>query len=133
MMWLLLLTVLLVSAVCFPIIYLHNENKKETSNKEFFFGVSFGGNTTSQARLLIDKVKGYTNFVLINNWDISIILAYPLLSLHFSVTKPISKSLLETTPKNNVIRGDFFAETNFFTFFLFFHDPFGCLITMRGK
>ena len=120
MMWLLLLTVLLVIAVCFPIIYLYNENKKETSNKEFFFGVSFGGNTTSQARLLIDKVKGYTNFFLINNWDISIILAYPLLSLHFSVTKPISKSLLETTPKNNVIRGDFFAETNFSRFFCFF-------------
>jgi hypothetical protein len=72
MMWLLLLTVLLVSAVSFPIIYFHNENKKDASNEEFFFGVSFGGNTTSQAKLIIDKVKGYTNFFLINNWDISI-------------------------------------------------------------
>jgi hypothetical protein len=71
-MWLLLLTVLLVSAVSFPIIYVHYENKKEASNEEFFFGVSFGGNTTSQAKLIIDKVKGYTNFFLINNWDISI-------------------------------------------------------------
>jgi len=72
MMWLLLLTVLLVSAVSLPIIYVHNENKKEASNEEFFFGVSFGGNTTSQAKLIIDKVKGYTNFFLINNWDVSI-------------------------------------------------------------
>jgi hypothetical protein len=69
--WLLLFTLLLVSAVSLPIIYVHNENKKEASDEEFFFGVSFGGNTTSQAKLLIDKVKGYTNFFLINNWDIS--------------------------------------------------------------
>jgi len=71
MSWLLLLSVLLVSVVCFPIIYVHNENKNEASAEEFFFGVSFGGNTASQAKSLIDKVRGYTNFFLINNWDIS--------------------------------------------------------------
>ena len=70
--WQILFIVLLMSAVCFPIIYVHNENKNEASNPVFFFGVSFGGNTTSQAKRLIDKVKGYTNFFLINNWDISI-------------------------------------------------------------
>jgi hypothetical protein len=70
--WLLLLIALLVSAIIIPIIYLHNENTNQSSNNDFFFGVSFGGNTTSQAKLLIDKVKGYTNFFLINNWDISI-------------------------------------------------------------
>jgi hypothetical protein len=68
---LLLLIVLLVSAVCFPILYVHNENKNDVSDEEFFFGVSFGGDTVSQAKSLIDKVKGYTNFFLINNWDIS--------------------------------------------------------------
>jgi hypothetical protein len=68
--WLLLLTVLLVSVVCFPILYVHNENKNGDSD-EFFFGVSFGGDTVSQAKSLIDKVKGYTNFFLINNWDVS--------------------------------------------------------------
>jgi hypothetical protein len=71
MMWLLLLTVLLVSAVSLPIIYVHNENKKEASNEEFFFGVSFGGNTTNEAKLIIDKVKDYTNLLVINSWDIS--------------------------------------------------------------
>ena len=68
----LLLIALLVSAVSFPIIYVHNDDRNDLPNEEFFFGVSFGGNTTSQAKLLIDKVKGYTNFFLINNWDISI-------------------------------------------------------------
>jgi len=70
--WLVLLSVLLVSAVCFPLVYVHNENKNEASAEEFFLGVSFGGDTISQAKSLIDKVKGYTNFFLINNWDISI-------------------------------------------------------------
>ena len=37
-----------------------------------FFGVSFGGKTSSEAKLLIDKVKGYTNFFLVNSWDLSI-------------------------------------------------------------
>jgi hypothetical protein len=71
MVWMLLLTVLLVSAVSLPIIYFHNENKKEASNEEFFFGVSFGGNTTNEAKLIIDKVKDYTNLLVINSWDIS--------------------------------------------------------------
>jgi len=71
MVWMLLLTVLLVSAVSLPIIYFYNENKKEASNEEFFFGVSFGGNTTNEAKLIIDKVKDYTNLLVINSWDIS--------------------------------------------------------------
>ena len=35
-----------------------------------FFGVTFGGNTTSEAKLLIDKVKGYTNLFVVDNWDV---------------------------------------------------------------
>jgi hypothetical protein len=42
------------------------------SDEDFFFGVSFGGDTVEQAKLLIDEVKGYTNFFLINNWDIAL-------------------------------------------------------------
>jgi len=67
----LLLSALLVTAVSLPIIYVHNENKKEASNEEFFFGVSFGGNTINEAELLIDKVKDYTNLFIVNSWDIS--------------------------------------------------------------
>jgi hypothetical protein len=69
--WILLLTALLVTAVYFPIIYVYIENKNGSSNEEFFFGVSFGGDTVNQAKSLIDRIKGYTNFFLINNWDIS--------------------------------------------------------------
>ena len=69
--WLLLLIVLLVSAVCLPIVYVHYKIENEVSNEDFFFGVSFGLNTTSEAKLVIDKVKGYTNLFVINSWSIS--------------------------------------------------------------
>jgi hypothetical protein len=71
LLWMLLLVALLVSVVCLPIVYVHYKIKEEASKENFFFGVSFGLNTTSEAKLLIDKVKGYTNFFLINSWDIS--------------------------------------------------------------
>jgi len=37
-----------------------------------FFGVTFGGNTASEAKLLIDKVKGYTNLFVVDNWDVAL-------------------------------------------------------------
>jgi hypothetical protein len=43
----------------------------ETTEPPVFFGVSFGGKTASEAKLLIDKVKGYTNFFVVNSWDLS--------------------------------------------------------------
>jgi hypothetical protein len=69
--WLILTVILLTSLFCSVIIYVHYNSKNKVSEKDFFFGVSFGGNTTSQAKQLIDKVKGYTNLFLINSWDIS--------------------------------------------------------------
>src|SRR3989304_1658185 len=71
LLWLLLLVALLVSAVCLPIVYVHYTIKDEASKENLLFGVSFGLNTTSEAKLLIDKVKGYTNLFLINSWGIS--------------------------------------------------------------
>jgi hypothetical protein len=70
-MWTFLIAILLVVAVCSPVVYFHYEVKDAPSNEEFFFGVSFGGNTTSEAKLLIDKVKGYTNLFVIDSWGIS--------------------------------------------------------------
>src|SRR3990170_5287114 len=71
-MWALLIAALLVSSVCSPIVYFSNDvNNTSPSNEELFFGVTFGGNTTSEAKLLIDKVKGYTNLFVVNSWDIS--------------------------------------------------------------
>jgi hypothetical protein len=37
-----------------------------------FFGVSYGGNTVWEAERLIDRVKDYTNFFVVNSWDVSI-------------------------------------------------------------
>jgi len=68
----LLLIALLVSVVCLPIVYFYYKIKNEASEEDFFFGVSFGLNTTSEAKLLIDKVKGYTNLFVINSWDVTI-------------------------------------------------------------
>ena len=48
------------------------ENCQESFEAPIFFGVSFGGKTSGEAKLLIDKVKGYTNFFLVNSWDLCI-------------------------------------------------------------
>ena len=69
--WLILSIILLTSIFCSAIVYVHYNFKNEVSEEDFFFGVSFGGNTTSQAKLLIDKVKGYTNLFIINSWEVS--------------------------------------------------------------
>jgi hypothetical protein len=69
--WLILSIILLTSIFCSAIVYVHYNFKNEVSEEDFFFGVSFGGNTTSQAKLLIDKVKGYTNLFIINSWETS--------------------------------------------------------------
>ena len=35
-------------------------------NPNVYVGVAFGGNTTEEAKVLIDKVKGYTNLFIID-------------------------------------------------------------------
>jgi len=71
MMWLLMLIALLVSSVSLSIVYVCYRIETDHSNEDFFFGVTFGGNTTSEAKLLIDKVKGYTNLFVVDNWDVA--------------------------------------------------------------
>ena len=69
--WLLVLVALLASAVILPAVYLLNQAKTGSASDDFFFGVSFGGTSVSQAKLLIDKVKGYTNLFVVNSWEIN--------------------------------------------------------------
>ena len=69
--WLLGLVALLVSAIALPAVYVYNQAETVSASDDFFFGVSFGGNTSSQAKLLIDKVKNYTNLFIVNSWEIS--------------------------------------------------------------
>jgi hypothetical protein len=61
---------LVIVAVASPIAF-WRYSLTETTEAPVFFGVSFGGKTANEAKLLIDKVKGYTNFFLVNSWDLS--------------------------------------------------------------
>jgi len=67
-----LVALLLFPTVCLPLVSFSFEVNGAPPNEEFYFGVTFGGNTTSEAKLLIDKVKGYTNLFVINNWDLAL-------------------------------------------------------------
>jgi hypothetical protein len=44
-----------------------NANDKD----EFYFGVTYGFNSTTEAKLLIDKVKPYTNLFVVDSWDLA--------------------------------------------------------------
>jgi hypothetical protein len=70
--WALILIALLAIAVSLPI-YLNYaaENDNKAHEDPLFFGVTYGSNTTLEAKLLIDKIKGYTNLFIVDSWDIS--------------------------------------------------------------
>ena len=71
LMWLVLIAALLVSIITLPFVYTQYEISNAFSSDNFLFGVSFGINSVQDAKLLIDKVKGYTNMFAIDSWDIS--------------------------------------------------------------
>jgi hypothetical protein len=64
------LIALLVLAIILPLLLL-NEIENEDSGEVCYFGVTYGSTTTWEAKLLIDKVKGYTNLFIVDSWDIS--------------------------------------------------------------
>ena len=68
------ITILLISVVLLPGIGFYPATASTgTSAQDIpFFGVTFGGNTTAEAKLLIDKVKGYTNLFVVDNWDVAL-------------------------------------------------------------
>ncbi len=61
---------MLAVAACLPILnqYLSSNGAKPD---EFYFGVSFGQEHAEEALPLIDKVKDYTNILLINSWNVT--------------------------------------------------------------
>lgn len=67
----LLIAILLLSSSAI-VIGLYAAKEANAYQDEFFFGVSFGQQTAQQAKDEIDKVKNYTNFILINSHDITI-------------------------------------------------------------
>ena len=69
--WLLLVIILLTVSVALPIGYVQYTAWNQASNENFFFGVACGSNTSRETKLLIDKVKGYTNLFVVDSWDVS--------------------------------------------------------------
>ena len=72
--WKFTITILLITVVLLPSISFYSANASTgTSAQDIpYFGVTFGGNTTAEAKLLIDKVKGYTNLFVVDNWDVAL-------------------------------------------------------------
>ncbi len=64
------LSALLILCVSLPVFFFCS-NESGVVEEQFFFGVTYGSNTTQEAKLLIDKAKGYTNLFIVDSWDIS--------------------------------------------------------------
>jgi hypothetical protein len=69
--WIALLITLLVIAVFIPLSYLELPSQSTAENSSVYFGVTFGANTTAQAKQLIDKVKDYTNLFIVDSWNLN--------------------------------------------------------------
>ena len=59
-----LIVVLLVSVGAYESFSVANQSKP---NPNVYIGVAFGGNTTQEAKALIDEVKGYTNLFILDS------------------------------------------------------------------
>ncbi len=60
--------VLASAELLLPYINLNNPDHKS----DFHVGVSFGGNTTAEAKLLIDRVKNFTNLFVVQSGPVSV-------------------------------------------------------------
>ena len=48
-----------------------SQSSNQISSQNFYVGVTFSSNTTAQAKLLIDKVKDYTNLLVVDSGPVS--------------------------------------------------------------
>ena len=70
-LWIILIVALLILSILLPVAYVEHQSRKSRIKIIRFISESpFGGNTTSQAKLLIDKVKGYTNLFIVDSCDL---------------------------------------------------------------
>ena len=69
--WLVVIGFLMISFVAAPIFSFKNEAKAANLDGNFYVGVTFGSNSTEDAKQLIDKVSGYVNLFVVDSWDIS--------------------------------------------------------------
>jgi hypothetical protein len=67
-----LLLIVIITIASLAFIYAQSTSwEASIEEDESFFGVSFGGQTAQEAKVLIDKVKNYTNFFIIGSYDLS--------------------------------------------------------------
>jgi hypothetical protein len=68
----LITVVVFAAAVAFILDTQLNGNRQNpVVNRDFHVGVAFGGNTTAEAKLLIDKIKGYINLFVVQSGPVS--------------------------------------------------------------
>ena len=67
---LLLIAIILLASLAFILSQQLTRENKAVEDK-FYFGVSYGQPTVEDAKILIDKVKNYTNFFLVNSYDLT--------------------------------------------------------------
>ncbi len=60
-----LIVILAISALAFDVFYINHDQAQ--SKPMPYVGVAFGGNTTQEAKLLIDKISGYTNLFVLDS------------------------------------------------------------------
>ena len=68
--WFLLSSILIFSMVSI-VLYFPSPTENKPTEPKPYFGVSFSGNTTEQAKLLIDKTKDYTNLFVLQSGPVS--------------------------------------------------------------
>ena len=57
---------IVILAVSILAVYQSNlSSNQTTASNDVYVGVAFGGNTTQEAKVLIDKVKSYTNLFIL--------------------------------------------------------------------
>ncbi len=59
-----------VSTILVSLIVMYYQSEGDTS-EDFFFGVTCGSTVIDEYKLLIDRVKQYTNLFVVNSWDIA--------------------------------------------------------------
>jgi hypothetical protein len=70
--WLLaLLLIILIMVAMFILVNLGNQAPSGNGGTSVYFGVTFSSNTTAEAELLIDKVKSYTNLLVVDSGPVS--------------------------------------------------------------
>jgi hypothetical protein len=70
-LWILIFSIL-ISLFIVKLIYLPGDSENQITNpKKFYVGIAFCGNTTPEAKLLIDRTKDYTNLFVLQSGPIS--------------------------------------------------------------